>query len=271
MFFIRGVVTNLVLKYLAAFILLTGLLSTDAIPILRRTPSSNSYRHSDNENPLSFHDARRASHAHETHQVRSDVATLGERSLVKRGNCFSSEDDQNTWRCSGQTPTVAECVTQVQNHGQVGNRISVFYTGLGGAGGLQTCRQYFACNPQLGVTVFWDSVVDNGWYLAQATAIIQAARQANPNVNQDAAVDPWQKRLAQAFAEASRGVAYVCTPESNAPNNDFNQDLAWGGWEYPALTRNPGVTSVIRVDPNTGTNSTIWRQGDAATPNAPRG
>ena len=267
MFSIRGVATNLMIKYLVAILLLTGLLSTDAIPILPRTPIANSYRLSDNKNTLSFHVARRELHTHETHQLRSDVGLLGERSLVKRGNCFSSQDNQNTWRCSGQTPSVAECVTQVQNHGQVGNRISVFYSGLGGAGGLATCKQYFACNPQLGNPVLWDEVVDNNWYMAQAAAIIQA----NPGVNTNIAVDPWQKRLAQAFAEASRGDAYVCTPESNAPNNDFNQDLAWGGWEYPALTRNSAVTSVIRVDPSTGNSNTIWRQGDAPTPNAPRG
>lgn len=265
MFSVRGVATDLVIKYFAAILLLTGLLSTDAIPILPRTPISNGYRFSDNRNTLSFHTAPRGLHAHGTHQPRSDITPLGERSLVKRGNCFSSE--QNTWRCSGQTPSVAECVTQVRNHGQVGNRISVFYSGLGGAIGLNTCKQFFACNPQIGNPVLWDDVVDPDWYRAQGDAIAKA----NPGVNPFTALDPWQKRMAQAFAEASRGDAYVCTPASNAPNNDFNQDLAWGGWEYPALTRNSAVTSVIRVDPATGMTSTIWRQGDAPTPNAPKG
>ena len=118
MFFIRGFATDLVLRYLAAFILLTGLLSTDAVPILRRSPRPNSYRHSDNENTLSFHNAPRALHAQEAHRVRSDIAPLGERSLVKRGNCFSSNSggsgsgNTNTWQCSRQPPTVAECVSQ---------------------------------------------------------------------------------------------------------------------------------------------------------------
>lgn len=259
MFFVRGFATDLVLKYLAAFILLAGLLSTDAVPILRRSPRPNSYRHADNANTLSFHNAPRALPAHEPNQVRSDIATLGERGLVKRGNCFSSG---NTWTCSNQPPTVAECVTQIRNHGQVGTRISVFYTGLGGRTGLTTCLQYFACNTQIGTVVSWDNIVDDGWYLAQATAI--GPQNAGP-------IDVFQKRLSQAFGEATRGDAYVCTPESNAPNNDFNQDLAWGGWEYPALTRNPDVTNIIRVDPATSRTATIWRQGDAATPNAPRG
>lgn len=268
---IRVSAINLLLKYLAAFLLLTGLLSTDAVPILPRTPISSNYRFSDYKNTLLVYNVWRGLHAYEIYQVRSDVALLGERSLVKRGNCFSSGGGGNTWTCSGQTPTVAECVTQVQNHGQVGSRISVFYTSLGGSGGLQTCKQYFACNPQLGNVVLWDEVVDNNWYLAQGLAIAQAATQANPNANPNNAVDPFQKRLAQAFAEASRGDAYVCIPDSEAPNNDFNQDRAWGGWEYPALTRNSAVTNVLRVDPAVGNPRTIWTQGDPPTANAPKG
>ena len=213
MFFIRGFATDLVLRYLAAFILLTGLLSTDAVPILRRSPRPNSYRHSDNENTLSFHNAPRALHAQEAHRVRSDIAPLGERSLVKRGNCFSSNSggsgsgNTNTWQCSRQPPTVAECVTQIRNHGQVGTRISVFYSGLGGRVGLQTCLQYFACNPQLGNVVLWDNIVDNNWYLAQAQAI--GTQNAGP-------IDVFQKRLSQAFGEASRGDGYVWSPETTA-------------------------------------------------------
>ena len=266
MFSIRGVATSLLLNYLTAFLLLSGLFSSDAKPIFPRTSSSNNYRFSDHDSTLTFHEAHLGLHADGIHQLRSDIAVLGERSLVKRGNCFSSQSG-NTWTCSSQTPSVAECVSQIQSHGQVGSKISVFYSGLGGAQGLVACKQYFSCNSQIGDVVLWDNIVDPNWFTAQAQAIVQG----NPGSNPNTALDPFQKRMSQAFAEATKGDTYVCTPQGNAPNNDFNQDLAWGGWEYPALTRNPDVTKVIRVDPATSVTSEIWKQGDPATPNAPRG
>ena len=264
---LRGVTTSLILGYLGALLLLTGLLSTDAKPISPRTLGSDSYQFSANQNTLTSHIARRGLHADGIHQSRRDVALLGERSLVKRGNCMSSKAANPTWTCSGQTPSVAECVSQIRSHGQVGPKISVFYTALGGASGLRQCKQYFTCNPQIGAVVLWDDIVDPTWFRAQGQAIAQA----NPNANPSLITDPFAKRMSQAFAEASRGDAYICTPASNAPNNDFNQDMAWGGWEYPALTRNGDVTRIIRVDPATGVTQEIWRQGDPATPNAPKG
>ncbi|KAL8881248.1 MAG: hypothetical protein Q9192_007839, partial [Flavoplaca navasiana] len=151
-------------------------------------------------------------------------------------------------------------------HGQVGSKISVFYSGLGGQQGLLACKQYFSCQPGIEI-VLWDNIVDNNWLGAQLQAVVQGKPGANPNT----AGDPFLKRMSQAFAEASKGDTYVCTPETNAPNSDFNQDLAWGGWEYPALTRSRDVTKIIRVDPGTSVTREIWKQGDPETPNAPKG
>ena len=90
----------------------------------------------------------------------------------------------------------------------------------------------------------------------------------NPGSNANVITDPFQKRLAQAFAQASRGDAYLCTSADNSPDNNFNQDLAW---EYPALTRNNDVSKIIRVDPATGVTSQIWAARHPATENEPRG
>lgn len=95
--------------------------------------------------------------------------------------------------------------------------------------------------------MLFGDVVDPAWHIAQGEAIAKVNSSVNPSI----AADPFQKRLAQAFAEASKGDAYVCTPEDNAPDNQFDKDLAWGGWEYPALTRNHDVTKIIRLDPST--------------------
>ncbi|KAI4175537.1 MAG: hypothetical protein LQ346_008058 [Caloplaca aetnensis] len=263
MIYTRGTTTRLILTFLAAFLLLASHLSTDAKPIFPQSPSSNSRRSADN-NAIASHKVGRGLQATDVLQLRSDVALPEGRSLVKRGNCFSGE--KNTWTCSSQTPSVAECVSKIQSHGQVGTKISVFYSGLGGQQGLTACKQYFSCQPGIDV-VLWDNIVDNSWLDAQLQAIVLG----NPGVNPNTAGDPFLKRMSQAFAEASKGDTYVCTPETNAPNNDFNQDLAWGGWEYPALTRNGDVTKIIRVDPGTSVTREIWKQGDPETPNAPKG
>ena len=93
---IRGLATSFVLNYLTVFFLLIGLLSIDAIPLFPRTLSIDSYRFSDNIKTLSFHKASRGLDADGVHQLRSDVALLKKRSLVKRDNCFSSnKNDEN--------------------------------------------------------------------------------------------------------------------------------------------------------------------------------
>lgn len=187
-----------------------------------------------------------------------------EKPLWKRRSCFLRLEG---FECSAQVPTVAECVSQIEAWGQVGNSISVTYTGLGGVSGLTTCKQYFACHPEIGSTVAWDNIVDMKWFDAQALAIVKGNPGSNPNV----ITDPLAKRMAQAFAQASKGEAYLCAPADNSPDNDFNQDLAWGGWEYPTLTRNKDVSRVIRLDPATGVTSQIWAAGQPATENKPRG
>lgn len=80
--------------------------------------------------------------------------------------------------------------------------------------------------------------------------------------------NPFLKHLAQAFAETSKGDVYVFIPQGQLPNNAWNKDSAWGGWEYPALTNNQKVTRIFRVDLNvsdpnnsTGTPEVIWNRG----------
>ena len=196
-----------------------------------------------------------------------------EKPLWKRGNIPSTlkpsklKPSKPVYKCSAQVPTVAKCVSQIEAWGQVGNSISVFYSGLGGAKGLTECKKYFACHGEIGTTVLWDNIVDPDWFVAQGKAIMTG----NPGSNSNGMLNSFQKRMSQAFAQASKGDAYLCTPADNSPDNNFDQNLAWGGWEYPALTRNRDVSKVIRVDPATGVTSQIWAAGQPPTVNAPRG
>ena len=258
----RGLTINLIVTYIT-ILFLSGFPTTKAKAIPPQAFGWTSDR-SVNHEALALSRKTRFEAREGIHSWSSEALTLDDRSLVKRGSCVSR--GQNSYECSSQTPSVAECVSQIQSWGQVGSKMSVFYTGLDGSAGLTKCKQYFACNPQIGAVVLWDNIVDPDWYVAQAQAISSVSSDPIP-----VAVDPFQKRLAQAFGEASRGDAYICTPESNSPDNNFDQSLAWGGWEYPALTRNAAVTRVIRVDPSTSVTSQIWAQGDPPTANAPRG
>ncbi|KAI4242628.1 MAG: hypothetical protein LQ352_007197 [Teloschistes flavicans] len=128
------------------------------------------------------------------------------------------------------------------------------------------CKQYFTCHPRIIFIVFGDNIAGPEWLDAQGQAIFQG----NPG-GFNSLLDIFLKRLSQAFAEATKGDTYVCAPEYNAPSNDFNQELAWGAWEYPVLTSNCDVKRVVRVDPDTSVIRKIWKQGDPPTPNAPKG
>ena len=51
--------------------------------------------------------------------------------------------------------------------------------------------------------------------------------------------------LSQAFGESAQGDAYFFMP---AGSGAWNDDSAWGSYEYPALTRNNNVRKIWRVN-----------------------
>lgn len=70
-------------------------------------------------------------------------------------------------------------------------------------------------------------------------------------------VNLFMKALSQAFAQASTGDVYLFTKLDQEPSVDLDfiwrNEIAWGGWEYPALTRNfLAVTRILRANPRTG-------------------
>lgn len=193
-------------------------------------------------------------------------------SLHKRGCAFSKNvaDDENNneapepaYVCSTEVPSVADLITQIQSHGTVGALDSLFYSGLEGGNAIPLAKQWYCANVPLGRgAVAFDNIVDNDWYLAQASALAPVSYSK---------VDQFQKRLSQAFAAASSGSVYFFTMMEN-DGTSMSRELAWGGWEYPALTRNEDVTEIIQVDPAVEDSSrVIWRQGDGASEMEPRG
>ena len=79
------------------------------------------------------------------------------------------------------------------------------------------------------------------------------------------------ENLSQAYAELTKGEAWLFMPDGSGAWSDSS---AWGAFEYPALTRNPDVTKIWRVnvagdffDP-TGEPTLIWdrSRGDGPSP-----
>lgn len=145
-------------------------------------------------------------------------------------------------------------------------------------------RKYAAKNMCNMETVSWSGLCDGAWRIDVQKAIIEPFK--TPGMSSDELfalnekADPFLKNLAQAFAETSKGDVYVFIPNGQLPGNQWNQDSAWGGWEYPALTANTDVQRILRVDldvtdPNnpTGTPAVIWdrAKGDGVASYPPKG
>lgn len=236
------------------------------------------------------------------HESRSliQLSQLHERSKLSKRGCASSKAANDSppgsppqspvqeYFCNPVIPGVDECNAKVAEHGNVGKKTSLFYTGWGangapGAGGIMA-RKYAAkhmCNMD---TVSWSGLCNGEWKINTQKAIIEPFKKSDMSSDElfalDDKADPFLKHLAQAFAETSKGDVYVFIPQGQLPNNAWNKDSAWGGWEYPALTDNQKVTRILRVDLDvsdpsnpTGTPEVIWdrSKGDGKADYDPKG
>lgn len=190
--------------------------------------------------------------------------------------------------CDPLIPGVDECVAQIRAYGNVGPKTSLFYTGwgstgapgLGGAQARKWATKHMCDTP----TVSWTGLADGEWRVAVQKAIIAPFKQRGMSQKEvedlNVKADPYLKHMAQGFAEASKGDAYVFIPQGALPNNEWNIDSAWGGWEYPALTANEDVQRILRVDLDVsdandpkGIPEVIWDRGrgDGKADYEPRG
>ncbi|KAI9674942.1 MAG: hypothetical protein M1822_009004 [Bathelium mastoideum] len=198
-----------------------------------------------------------------------EESSLSPRSIVKRG-CMQSKQSGPQYVCNGDVPSENELRQQIQNHGNVGTKTSVFYTNLKGASALNqiTCwfNKYPNQNPTNGIVAF-NKIVDPAYEQAVGQAMVQAG-------NQDK-IGRYQKLISQIFAEESSGDAFIFAP-SGIDLTTLGDRNTWQNWEYPALTRNSNINRILRVDPTQTTNvnptiSTIWLKGDPVSPQEPLG
>ncbi|MCJ1377385.1 hypothetical protein MMC17_000480 [Xylographa soralifera] len=214
--------------------------------------------------------------------------TQVERSLLSKRGCFPSKEAAPSspgsptaaqgWICNAVIPGVDECATKLTAKGYVGAKSSVFYTGA--PNGQASARRWATCNLAEGSWVYWSNMIDMEWYYDTTKAIEKPFGPDGLNLPYDevqAKSDPFPKNLAQAFGEKSKGKVYLCIPQTVTPDDkSWSTDTAWGGWEYPALTRNADVTEIWRVDPTDdesehGKLRKIWSKGDGPSATAPKG
>lgn len=210
---------------------------------------------------------------------------LEDRSLILKRGCAQSTPQNAggngvpaTWLCDSLIPGVDECNTQIQQKGNVGAKTSLFYTGS--PNGQASCRQWASCNLPADSWVLWSGICDMAWYFDTTRSIERPfgpQGQNLPAAEVSSKSDPYPKNLSQAFAEQSKGRTYLCIPKDQVTDDQsWNPASAWGGWEYPALTRNKGVPEIWRVDPNDPTSQQgmprqIWQTSDGHSPQAPLG
>lgn len=186
--------------------------------------------------------------------------------LIKRG-CVPSKTKKNDWDCTDESPSVAELVKKVKDYKQVGHKDSLFYNNLKQGSAIPRANAWYKANVKNGRgAVTFNQIVDQGWYNAQLEVLAKGGY---------AKGDVMQKRLSQAFAEVSDGTVYFFGPK-NADGTKIPENTAWGGWEYPALTRNPHVDQIIQVNFQSdegieATTKVIWKKGDPKSPKEPRG
>ncbi|KAA8652872.1 uncharacterized protein ATNIH1004_001781 [Aspergillus tanneri] len=167
------------------------------------------------------------------------------------------------YRVFDDVPTLQDLVGNIQKYGQVEKGNGLFYSSLDGQNGVKLSTEHYKnyiqkTTGRKGFAI--DRVTDKNWSRAQMN-----------KMKTPAMVDRFGRRLSQAFAETTQGDVYFFT-RSEFDGTTFPATSVWGGWEYPALTRNPRVTKIIQVDPfkKGDLGHTIWTPDKGPSPNAPK-
>ncbi|KAI4864227.1 hypothetical protein F4820DRAFT_339235 [Hypoxylon rubiginosum] len=164
-------------------------------------------------------------------------------------------------------PSVQDIEAELQNHGRVGNDVSLFYTSLSGQSAIGTIKAWYQCNMQpisRKAGVAFDEILPPDYEM-------RIGRQ----LQSFSLIDKFQKRISQAFAAQSAGQVFVFYPDGKGDPIDIcstsGQGLnppggfsTWCGQEFPALMGNNKVDVIYQVDPKSDTKSgnIIWTRGD---------
>jgi hypothetical protein len=189
-------------------------------------------------------------------------------------------------------PGVDKCRSQIRRFFQDRRmpRIGLYSTGweqgqVNGAKGKRTVLDWAA--RQFGTRIknrfgTFNNFIPFFWYQTKMDAVvtpfIMAGQTSMERSRFHALRDPVGKSCSQAMAEENVGNAYLAIPWQKMPRfkdgQDWDRNTAWGGWEYPALTRNPNIDAIYVVDPTDERRlplTRIWKRGDPKDCFRPRG
>ena len=203
-------------------------------------------------------------------------------SLAKRGLVLStlfqgtpkpSDIPQDVW-IAGTIPGVDQCNDRIRAKATAGapGVTSLFYTGWGPKPGfkyMNAWARHHSC--LLGKVATWNTMVDKVWSIEVQKAIERPLAVLKlPEEERNAASDAFLKNLSQGFGELSAGDAYLFVEKGL---ESWDPKSAWGSYEYPALTRNPNIRNIYRVDLDLGEDpkQDISSVPDRFGPGNPRG
>jgi hypothetical protein len=113
-------------------------------------------------------------------------------------------------------------IDQMQRKGNVGKKVSAFYTKLNGPSGMDVSKAWMnahrdlvPCKPG---AVMYDEIVDEKWLKAVANAMTGASGMSR--------VVRFQKYISQVMAEQSKGRAWIFAP-ANVDFDNLEQDNTW--------------------------------------------
>lgn len=241
---------------------------------------------------------RRVARSNALSMARLDL-DRGSRELLAPRGLFSSPDpskiDTAIWSAAA-IPGVDECNDHIRARGNVGSKTSIFYTGWTvGREGYENSKGWARKNKcRVGDIVFWETMfaprtwqhdvegaISKPYFLLNKQTgslskqfLMSGAKYTEEFLNTQSL--KYLSNLSQGFAELTKGEAWLFMPDGSGAWSDTS---AWGAYEYPALTRNPDVMKIWRVnvagdfrDP-TGEPMLIWdrSRGDGPSPLEPQG
>jgi hypothetical protein len=207
----------------------------------------------------------------------SDLAAEKSQSFAKRGCFLSKVDTDDLPVCS--TLSVEYFNELILDYNYLPQRDCLFYLGLGGAKGQELGRRWYCQERSFGRgAVAWDTALPEQFHSDMFSTYFpkQGPKIGDPS-QQDNLFGISATLLSQAMGENCNGNVYFFTPTANDGTDPIVN--VWYQFEYPALTRNPAVQSILKIDPSikdddgnfADEGTVIWTPAHGPSSNAPLG
>ena len=145
-------------------------------------------------------------------------------------------------------PSLRLIAHKIQAGGQMAGKVSIFWSSYPGSNAGYRAAKLYGQAVHPCKWVLYDGSLPHEDY-AYFTS-----------VNPDDPPTPQQSEqkiqvISAAYAQQSAGKVYVLVPDNQA----FRPNSVWTNYEFPNLTRNPAVTSIVLLRDSAYTEEIIWR------------